>query len=228
MMLSLERTEGAGNAGCALHPRSRVQGCTKESAHEHTGSAEAIRHSLRNGFTAYAVLSSATNSFCHRRQRIKTCPSPVGPTHLRRLDISNGCQDHTVLPYATSAVRPARRTSLTSFARPAITLRADAAASTASHPAFVTTAKRPSCRERTGRAGRTDLPDSESGIFFAGGLEDPNQIEIAMINRLCERSQTEFRKVGKGEIAPCPPSRARRGLWARCRFAHPTQLVSGL
>jgi hypothetical protein len=108
------------------------------------------------------------------------------------------------------------------------TLRADAAASTASHPAFVTTAKRPSCRERTGRAGRTDLPDSESGIFFAGGLEDPNQIEIAMINRLCERSQTEFRKVGKGEIAPCPPSRARRGLWARCRFAHPTQLVSGL
>src|ERR1700675_49914 len=27
--------------------------CTKESAHEHTGSAEAPRHSLRNGFTAY-------------------------------------------------------------------------------------------------------------------------------------------------------------------------------
>jgi hypothetical protein len=77
--------------------------------------------------------------FCHRRQRIKTCPSPVGPTHLRRLGISNGCQDHTVLPYATSAVRPARRTSLTSFARPAITLRADAVASTASPPAFVTT-----------------------------------------------------------------------------------------
>ena len=43
----------------------------KESAHEHTGSAEAVRHSLRNGFTAYAVLSPATNSSCHRRQRIK-------------------------------------------------------------------------------------------------------------------------------------------------------------
>jgi hypothetical protein len=51
------------------------------------------------------------------------------------------------------------------------TLRADAAASTASHPAFVTTAKRPSCRERTGRAGRTDLPDGERGIFFATGLD---------------------------------------------------------
>ncbi len=45
--------------------------CTKESAHEHTGSAEAIRHSLRNGLTAYAVLSPATNSSCHRRWRIE-------------------------------------------------------------------------------------------------------------------------------------------------------------
>ena len=34
-----------------------------ENAHEHTGSAEGIRHSLRNGFTAYAVISPATNSF---------------------------------------------------------------------------------------------------------------------------------------------------------------------
>jgi hypothetical protein len=52
------KSEGAGNAGCALHPRSRVQ-LGKENAHEHTGSAEAIRHSLRNGFTAYIVLSPA-------------------------------------------------------------------------------------------------------------------------------------------------------------------------
>jgi hypothetical protein len=36
--LSLKQ-EGAGNAGCALHPRSRVQ-MSKENAHEHTGSAE--------------------------------------------------------------------------------------------------------------------------------------------------------------------------------------------
>jgi hypothetical protein len=67
---------------------------------------------------------------------LRLCPSPVGPTRLRELSISNGCQDHTVLPYADSVARPARRTSLTSFARPAITLRADAAASTASPPAF--------------------------------------------------------------------------------------------
>ena len=32
----------------------------RRSAHEHTGSAENIRHSLRNGFTAYSVLSPVT------------------------------------------------------------------------------------------------------------------------------------------------------------------------
>ncbi|MEO6840592.1 MAG: hypothetical protein ABI192_07485, partial [Bradyrhizobium sp.] len=54
--------EGAGKTGCALHPRSRVQ-TVKKGAHEHTGSAEAVRPSLRNGFTAYFVLSLATGFF---------------------------------------------------------------------------------------------------------------------------------------------------------------------
>ena len=36
----------------------------------------------------------------------------------RQLGTSNGCRDHTVLPYATSAVRPARRVSLTSSISP--------------------------------------------------------------------------------------------------------------
>ena len=38
-------------------------------AHEHTGSAEAIRPSLRNGFTAYFVLSPVIGLSCHRRPR---------------------------------------------------------------------------------------------------------------------------------------------------------------
>ena len=53
------KQEGAGKTGCALHPRSRVQMHIK-NAHEHTGSAETLRPSLRNGFTAYIVLSSVT------------------------------------------------------------------------------------------------------------------------------------------------------------------------
>jgi hypothetical protein len=32
----------------------------KQNAHEHTGSAEAVRPSLRSGFNAYSVLSRAT------------------------------------------------------------------------------------------------------------------------------------------------------------------------
>src|SRR5882672_8076872 len=46
------KQEGAGKAGCALHPRSRVPFAQSKNAHEHTGEAEAIRPSLRNGFTA--------------------------------------------------------------------------------------------------------------------------------------------------------------------------------
>jgi len=39
----------------------------QKNAHEHTGSAEAIRHSLRNGFTAYNALSPVIGLSCHRR-----------------------------------------------------------------------------------------------------------------------------------------------------------------
>ena len=58
-----KKPEGAGKTGCALHPRSRVQLHTQECAHEHTGSAETLRPSLRSGFTAYFVLSPENGSF---------------------------------------------------------------------------------------------------------------------------------------------------------------------
>src|ERR1700682_1969413 len=62
---------------CVMVPPSKIRGrredrvraapavscakCTKENAHEHTGSAEALRHSLRNGFTAYIALLCPQN-----------------------------------------------------------------------------------------------------------------------------------------------------------------------
>ena len=52
--------------------------CASRNAHEHTGSAEAIRPSLRNGFTAYAALSPATGSLCHRHRRIEVCRTRLG------------------------------------------------------------------------------------------------------------------------------------------------------
>jgi hypothetical protein len=39
-------------------------------AHEHTGTVGTLRHSLRNGLTAYAVLSLETNSSCLDRCRL--------------------------------------------------------------------------------------------------------------------------------------------------------------
>ncbi len=52
----LWKSEGAGNAGCALHPRSRAQWRCWLRARAYRA-AENIRHSLRNGFTAYNALS---------------------------------------------------------------------------------------------------------------------------------------------------------------------------
>ena len=89
----------------------------KRNAHEHTGSAEAIRHSLRNGFTAYFALSPAIGLSCHRRWRCLN----------RQLDAgveASGPHDFAVRLKRCSSKAPS--------------------ASTASRPAFVTTAKRPS------------------------------------------------------------------------------------
>ena len=63
-----KKIKGAGKTGCALHPRSHVQMCIKKCAHEHTGEAETLRPSLRNGFTAYFVLS-LVSTLCHHRPR---------------------------------------------------------------------------------------------------------------------------------------------------------------
>jgi hypothetical protein len=97
------KQEGAGNAGCLLHPRSRVQDVVR-CAHEHTGTAGARRHSLRNGLTAYAELSLETNSFCLHRCRLDGSSIRLDPIRHRQLDISHGCQNHTVLPYASAPV----------------------------------------------------------------------------------------------------------------------------
>ena len=97
---------------------------------------------------------------------LKDCSDPVGSTHLRRLDTSNGCRDHTVLPYAAfpgfaqrlgraqpvfalrfiQALAPVvcAVRSLTDD-KPALRPRhaPDAAASTATRPSFVTMANAP-------------------------------------------------------------------------------------
>src|SRR5260370_36090506 len=75
---------------------------------------------------------------------LKDCQNPVGSTRLRQLDTSNGCQDHTVLPYALAPVVCAL-CSLTDQSPPCEHHHApDAAASTASRPNVRDDGQRPS------------------------------------------------------------------------------------
>jgi hypothetical protein len=53
-------------AWCARSRACRVES-TRVSHHGHTGNA---RHSPRNGFTTYFVLSPVIGLYCHRRQQI--------------------------------------------------------------------------------------------------------------------------------------------------------------
>ena len=95
------KPEGAGNAGCCC-TRGLVCNVCKECAHEHTGTAGARRHSLRNGLTAYVALSLETNSFCLHRCRLDGGSIRLGRIRHRQLDTSHGCQNHTILPYAAT------------------------------------------------------------------------------------------------------------------------------
>jgi len=63
--------------------------------------------------TAYVVLSSVNGLFCHRRQRIKFCLSPVGPTQLRKLDASVGASGPHDFAVRCNISRPLAWWSLT-------------------------------------------------------------------------------------------------------------------
>src|SRR5258705_2278205 len=55
-----EATRGRREDRVRAAPAVSCASCTKENAHEHTGSAETLRPSPRNGFTAYFALSPVT------------------------------------------------------------------------------------------------------------------------------------------------------------------------
>src|SRR6266404_2155752 len=98
-------TEGAGNAGCQLHPQPRVR---SDKAHElvTTGSDGFTRHSPRNGFTAYFALSSVTTLFdtvaCASSHRLDANDWGVGTTRLRRTQANRvrlaRCRVHRIPP----------------------------------------------------------------------------------------------------------------------------------
>ena len=138
-----------------------------ESTRVTTSTPESPDIPARNGFTAYVVLSPVTGLVCHRHQRIKVLSLP-GRADLTSANLTpaSGRQDHTTSPSAApvyakgfaglkcqSAEALAKaEASLVSVPliahrpKPALQPRCaqNAAASTASRPASVTIAIRPS------------------------------------------------------------------------------------
>ena len=133
--------------------------------HSHHGHAGIARHSPRNGFNGFLrALPGVRILGCHRHRRIKACQSPVGMTNLRRFSTSNGCQDHTTSPSAKASFVCVPFVSSRALDPPRHPLTSpDAIASTASRPAFVTIASRPSVG-RDGGAYIADLGQLASKI----------------------------------------------------------------
>src|SRR5882672_9923883 len=101
----------------------------------------------RNGFNGFLRALPGDEFVLSPSLADMACLSPVGPTHLRQLSISNGCQDHAALPSASTSVvcAPFDRSRVWLNPKPALqfTCTPDAAASTASRPASMTMANAP-------------------------------------------------------------------------------------
>src|SRR5215213_4845048 len=69
--------------------------CSNKCAHEHTGQRETLRPSLRNGFTAYFVLSPENGSFASVAREKHSLLPDLTPAPRR--------PNHTTSPYARAA-----------------------------------------------------------------------------------------------------------------------------
>ena len=145
------QSEGAGNAGCPMHPQPCVRyGVVSMHTGIHSGGTGNIRHSPRDGFTAYNGLSPGTNC----------CFDPViRATRWRvaNLTPAKGRQNHPASPSATDAL----------VSRPA--------AATASRLTFVTIAKRPSCGSGTEGVNHV-FPKNGSEMFLRRGLDGERRL----------------------------------------------------
>jgi hypothetical protein len=151
--------------------RGLVCNGTRKCAHEHTGTAGALRHSLRNGLTAYAALSLETNSSCLHRCRLDGSFDPVGsnlpPAAWHQPRVS-GPHGFAVRCNAGHLARRARSREIPPCEHAS---RLTLPASTASRPAFVTTRDPPLLPRRDSAERATDLGRMESGIFLREGLD---------------------------------------------------------
>ena len=164
------KRKGAGNAGCALHPRSRVQSARKthtsiqvQRRQSDIPCAMALRLMPRSPRRRIRLVTVAAGLMAHRPGRLDAA---TGAWHQQRVSGPHG------FAVRNNAVRPARCCSLTGNPPCEQACAPDAAASTASQPAFVTIAIRP-FPGGTSRADSADLPDGvKRNIFREGAGQD--------------------------------------------------------
>jgi hypothetical protein len=99
-------------------PAVSCASCTKKGAHEHTGSAETLRPSPRNGFTAYFALSLVTGFLATiaREKRLlpKELDASIGApephdfaVRIARVRLSRATRPpHPTATFVTIAIRP--------------------------------------------------------------------------------------------------------------------------
>ena len=123
----------------------------EECAHEHTGSAETLRHPPRNGFTAYGALFPTTNSSCHRHRRIEGFVEP-GWARKTSADLTPATGARTTR-FCRTLWRRSSCALVIAHERLALQYRFAPTLPRPPHPLprFVTIAIRPSDRERMGK-----------------------------------------------------------------------------
>ena len=168
--------------------------------------------------TVSFVLSPVTGLFCHRRQRIWFCLSPVGPTQLRELDASVGASGPHDFAVRCNISRPHAVDRSQAFRQPALQSRRaqNAAASTAPLPASVTIMIRPLCPQ--------NLPECANGRFS----QNRPLLELSPLRpkggRACDQSKGQLRWSSSTRTVAraSSPNRARKGVddgtkRSRCR-----------
>ena len=164
--MNLPPKEGVGNAGCPLHPQPRVRFALVESArvNEYTG---ITRRSRTQWFYDLFRALPGDRALLPPSPADMFCLSPVGPTQLRELDTSVGVSGPHDFAVRNNISRPRAVDRSRVFRQPALQSRRaqNAAASTASHPASVTIAIRPSVG-RDAKSSRCDLGCVGTEIFF--------------------------------------------------------------
>jgi hypothetical protein len=146
VLIAMYPLENRGRREDRVHaaPAVSCAKCTKRCAHEHTGSAEASGLPCAMALRLIARSPRRRIPFCHRRLQIEDL-AHSGRARKISADLTSATDARTTRLRRTRLRRSSTRRPI-AHGKPALRLplRADAAASTASQPAFVTIAIRPS------------------------------------------------------------------------------------